>query len=86
MSLNKFHYDMAHNIVEDIIKDGFHHTEEMLINSTSTFGNNTIKKAYYNHINALFLNLLLNRLNEIGIGNKENVMTARKITHNLCYQ
>ena len=86
MLLKEFHYSMAHNIVEDIIKDNFQYTEEMLINSTESFGNNQIRKAYYNHINSLFLNIFLNRLDEVGLNNKENIIKARKITKNLFYQ
>ena len=50
-----------------------------LIHSAEGIDNPRTRREFFQHMNTLFLNVLLNRLNEVGLNREERVLEARRI-------
>jgi len=79
MILNFKEYTISKNLVEEILKLNNASTIEKLIDdATKKIDNNKIRP-FLIHTNSLFLNVLLNRLQEVGGKGEENTKRAREI-------
>lgn len=83
LTFNEF--EQASEIVERILSQTCIDNIETELRQSATSISVERQRAYYNHINSLFLNVLLNRLDEPGIGNdaREKSIRARQILNTL---
>lgn len=71
-------FKKAEDLVEKIIEDTpIEHIQSEIELATTTFNEKT-KRAFYNHISRLFLNVMLNRLEELGNDAKDKSIRARQ--------
>jgi hypothetical protein len=85
MILNFNEFKLASEIVEKIIKEiNINDVENSLKELTKDIKPDR-RTAFFNHVNSLFLNVLLNRLDEPGFGEgaKEKATKARKVLNTL---
>jgi hypothetical protein len=54
-----------------------------IVNSTSEITDERMRRDYYRYMNSLFLNILLNRLNELGVEVEQRALIARRILNEL---
>lgn len=54
-----------------------------ILNSTVEITDERVRRDYYRYMNSLFLNILLNRLNELGIEVEQRALIARNILNEL---
>ena len=76
-------FKKGHDIVEQILADNDEGKDVDLYNilssSSEEFKTKREKRMFYSHINTLFLNVMLNRLTEYGIGGEKISQEARLI-------
>jgi hypothetical protein len=78
-------YKLASEIVEKVIREiNINDIENKLKELTMDIKSDR-RPAFFNHVNSLFLNVLLNRLDEPGFGEeaKEKATKARKVLNTL---
>ncbi len=72
-------FKQAKNTVEEIVKDDFDITTIKTVLEEAT--NEIIQEKqydFYNHMSSLLLNVMLNRLNELGKNAKDNAIIGRQ--------
>jgi hypothetical protein len=79
MVLTSEQIKQAVNEVERIIfLEGNIDLKNELTNSAKGIEDKKLQKEFYRHMNTLFLNVLLNRLDEVGQDKEERAINARK--------
>ncbi len=79
MLLNFQEFKTAAEQVEKIILLPKNADLKMALINSSIGIDKTKKREFYQHMNSLFLNIILNRLDELGTQAEEKAMDARKI-------
>jgi lipoate-protein ligase A len=78
MVLTLEQFKQAANEVERIISlEGNINLKDELSKSAKDITDKKARKEFYRHMNALFLNILLNRLDEVGVEKEERAFSAR---------
>lgn len=70
--------DAEHGKFDDS-EEGESALKTLLVNAAEGIPDDKTKKEFYRHINSLFLNILLNRLDEVGKEGKQRAVNARNI-------
>jgi hypothetical protein len=78
IDLNFEWFENAANVVERIINDHSLNIEEEIRNSSNNISIEN-KRQFYRHMNALFLNVLLNRLNSTPKDSEERAIESRRV-------
>jgi hypothetical protein len=77
-------FTKAKDLVDKIIKETpIDDIEVELENSTQDMTDNEKKRSFYNHLSSLFLNVMLNRLEELGNDAKDKSTRARQVINDL---
>jgi hypothetical protein len=80
MILNFEQFTKAAAEVERIIfLEGVVNLRNELNHSATEIDDPRTRREFFRHMNTLFLNVLLNRLNEVGLDKEERVLEARRI-------
>jgi len=80
MILNFEQFTRAAEVVERILfLEGEFDLRNVIINSAEGIDDPRTRREFYRHMNTLFLNVLLNRLNEVGLDKEPRVLEARRI-------
>jgi hypothetical protein len=80
MILDFKQFEKAAPEVERIIfLEGETNLRNELIQSANDIEDPRAKREYYRHMNTLFLNVLLNRLNQVGLDKESRVLEVRRI-------
>lgn len=84
MILNFEDFESAAKIVNNVIFNiDETEIENEILNSISDKKDDIIKRNYLRHLNALFLNVILNRVNELGKTVENKAFIARRVIYNL---
>jgi hypothetical protein len=88
MILSEELFNKAGEVVKEIItpeKIGYDDLKEKLEKSADGITDKEERREFYRHMNILFLNVLVNRLHEVGKNKENRVVQARIITDELFY-
>ena len=77
-------FELATELVDKIINNvEDSKIEDEIISNISDKTDDLLRRNYLRHLNALFLNVILNRVNELGKPAEEKAFKARKIIYNM---
>jgi len=84
MILKTLELTKAKDLVEKIIKKTpINEIKNILEKETMDITDPETKRSFYNHLSSLFLNVMLNRLEELGKDAKEKSTRARQVINEL---
>jgi hypothetical protein len=77
-------FTKAKDLVDKIIKETpIDDIRTELEKATQDINDNETKRSFYNHLSSLFLNVMLNRLEELGNDAKDKSTRARQVINDL---
>ena len=83
MILTRGEYLLANEIIENVMENINIADIETTITTSSKDIQEEKRNTFFNHLNTLFLNVFLNRVDEFGEKGKEKAQKARKVCNSL---